>query len=148
MPALLLVDFSAQTQRTGGGIRGGGGTGDRIPCEEIRPDDHQLTLAEILAVGFHLGNGFTAPCADIPECIQFLAYRCQCDGNLFGVQPRYAENAWFNAGNRLSPHQGFQSGVLTVFVGGADDIGNGLREFRFFVFAGAVFHTYDNGDRF
>ena len=35
MPALLLVDFSAQTQRTGGGIRGGGGTGDRIPCEEI-----------------------------------------------------------------------------------------------------------------
>lgn len=35
MPALLLVDFSAQTQRTGGGIRGGGGTGNRIPCEEI-----------------------------------------------------------------------------------------------------------------
>lgn len=35
MPALLLVDFSAQTQRTGGGIRGGGGTGDRIPCEEM-----------------------------------------------------------------------------------------------------------------
>lgn len=37
MPALLLVDFSAQTQRTGGGIRGGGGAADRIPCEEIRP---------------------------------------------------------------------------------------------------------------
>ena len=72
MPALLLVDFSAQTQRTGGGIRGGGGTGDRIPCEEIRPDDHQLTLAEILAVSFHLGNGFTAPCADIPESAQLL----------------------------------------------------------------------------
>ena len=38
----------------------------------IRPDDHQLTLAEILAVGFHLGNGFTAPCADISESAQLL----------------------------------------------------------------------------
>ncbi len=72
MPALLLVDSGTQTQRTGGGIRGGGGTGNRIPCEEIRPDDHQLTLAEILTVGFHLGNGFTAPCADIPESAQLL----------------------------------------------------------------------------
>ena len=72
MPALLLVDFGTQTQRTGGGIRGGGGTGDRIPCEEIRPDNHQLTLAEILAVGFHLGNGLTAPCADISESAQLL----------------------------------------------------------------------------
>ncbi len=47
------------------GIRGGGGAGDRIPCEEIRPDDHQLTPAEILAVGFHPRNGFASPCADI-----------------------------------------------------------------------------------
>ncbi|CTU18306.1 Uncharacterised protein [Escherichia coli] len=148
MPALLLVDFSAQTQRTGGGIRGGGGTGDRIPCEEIRPDDHQLTLAEILAVGFHLGNGLTAPCADISESAQLLTDGCQCNSHLFGIQSRHTENTRFNTGYRLRRQQGFQSGVLTVFVGGADDIGNGLREFRFLVITGAVFHAHDNGDRF
>ncbi|CAA0177617.1 hypothetical+protein [Escherichia coli] len=107
MPALLLVDFSAQTQRTGGGIRGGGGTGDRIPCEEIRPDDHQLTLAEILAVGFHLGNGLTAPCADISESAQLLTDGCQCNCHLFGIQSRHTENTRFNTGYRLRRQQGF-----------------------------------------
>ncbi len=44
MPALLLVDFSAQAQRTGGGIRGGGGTGDRR-CKVVSLSDQKLNIA-------------------------------------------------------------------------------------------------------
>ena len=55
----------------------------------------------------------------------------------FGVQSRHAETTRFNTGYRLRQPAGLSVRV-TVFVGGADDIGNGLRKFRFFVVAGAT----------
>ncbi len=64
----------------------------------------------------------------------------------FASSPGTPETTRFNTGYRPAASRAF-SPVPTVFVGGADDIGNGLREFRFVV-AGTVLHTHDNGDRF
>ncbi|MNP42172.1 hypothetical protein D3C76_1359240 [compost metagenome] len=54
MPADLLVDLGAQAQGPGHSRRWDGAIADGAPLLKVRPDDHDLTGAEVLAVG----NGF------------------------------------------------------------------------------------------
>ena len=145
MPADGLVDIGTQAECARSCVCRCGGVCGGIPCKEIRPDDHQLALAEILAIGHRLGNGFTTPCADIAKGAQADTDRSKCDCDLFGIETRHAENARLNAGDCFGSQQRLDAGIFTALIRAADDIGNGL---RFGVFSGTFGNTHDNCDRF
>ncbi|CZY74863.1 Uncharacterised protein [Enterobacter hormaechei] len=142
MPARFLVDFGTQAERAGGRPCNIGLIRRGVPRQKIRVNDHQLTLAEILTVGDSFGNGLAAPRADIAKRAQALTGRRERGRHFQRIQPRHAENARLDAGDGFGGQQRFQSGVLAVFVGRADDVGNGffLRRFRVV----RVFNTFGN----
>src|SRR5471030_163742 len=142
MPAGVLVDFGTQAQcacRSVSGIRLAGGG---IPVNEVRPNQHQLTLAEVVAVLNGIGNGLCTKYADVTERAQLLANCCQCCGHRLIVMARDAQNTRFHAQLRLCREQGFHTGVTAVGVRAADNIGRSYR----FVFT--FFNANDHGDRF
>lgn len=116
-----------------------------IPCQKIRPDNHQLTLAEILAIEHRLGNVLTIPCADIAKGAQLLANRREGGRHFKGVEARHAKDARFNAGDGLRREQRFQPGVIAAFVGTADDIRDSL---RLGIVAGTFGNAHNDNDRF
>ncbi|SVS35204.1 Uncharacterised protein [Klebsiella pneumoniae] len=145
MPAGVLVDFGAQAQRAGGRPGGFGRVRRGIPCQKIRPDNHQLALAEILAIEHRLGNVLAIPGADITKGAELLTNRRERGRNLKGIETRHAEDARFNAGDGLRREQRFQPGVIAAFVGAADDVGNSL---RFGIVAGTFGNAHNDNDRF
>ena len=54
VPSGLLVNFGAQTKRTGGGICRCFGIQHRVPASKVRPDQHPFALAEVFAVSDRL----------------------------------------------------------------------------------------------
>ncbi|CRY40455.1 Uncharacterised protein [Yersinia enterocolitica] len=54
MPAGISINLGAQAQCAGSGISNIGTVGGGVPAQKIRPNQHQLTLAEIVPVQ----NGF------------------------------------------------------------------------------------------
>jgi hypothetical protein len=84
--------------------------------QKIRPDNHQLALAEILAIFDGLGNGLTAPCADITKGAQADADRRERGRHFLRIETRHAENARLNAGDRFGSQQRLEAGVFTVLI--------------------------------
>ncbi len=149
MPAGLLVDFGTQTERAGGRPCNIGIVGRGVPCQKIRVNDHQLALAEILAVGNGFRNGLAAPCADIAKRAQALTGCRERGRHFLRIQPRHAENARLNAGDGFCSQQRLKPGVFAVFVSRADDVGNGLflRRFRVFWVFGTFGNAHNHNDR-
>ena len=50
VPSGLLVNFGAQTKRTGGGISRCFGIQHRVPASKVGPDQHSFTLTEVFTV--------------------------------------------------------------------------------------------------
>src|SRR5471030_1470640 len=101
MPAGVLVNFGTQAQSTCRSIGRIRLTGGGIPVNEVRPNQHQLTLAEVIAILNGIGNAPGTKYADITKGAQLLANRGQRRGHRLIVMTRSAENTWFNAQFRL-----------------------------------------------
>ncbi|MNM59691.1 hypothetical protein D3C81_709500 [compost metagenome] len=142
MPASLLVNLGAQTQRTSGGVCDVAAVGGGVPVNKVWPDQHQFALAEACAVLDGVGDGFAAVSADITKGTQLLADTGQCGCYLQVVVAWYTQDTWLHTQFGLCRQQGFHTGVFTVFIGTANDIGGG------FSLVFAFCHTYHDGDRF
>ncbi|SAW64338.1 Uncharacterised protein [Klebsiella pneumoniae] len=74
MPAGLLVDFCAQTQRAGSGVSSRIRLQHRVKVDEIRPDQHPFSLTEIFAVGNRFFHGFTTVGRQVRKAAQALRH--------------------------------------------------------------------------
>ncbi|MNC46655.1 hypothetical protein D3C75_956810 [compost metagenome] len=96
MPAGFRVDFGAQAERTGGGRGNVAAVGGGVPGDELRPDQHQFTLAEVVAVLDGLRHGFTTERTDITKGAQLLADAGKRCRHRLVIQSRYAEDTRFD----------------------------------------------------
>ena len=105
MPAHGLVELGAQAQGDGYGadiqrLRVVGIK--RLP---LGPDHHQLTSAELVAVGGDLGDGFAAVGVHVAKSAQLLQHRHHRGGHRLGIQIRHTNNARRDAQLLLSGEQ-------------------------------------------
>ncbi|CRX74635.1 Uncharacterised protein [Yersinia enterocolitica] len=101
MPAGISINLGAQTEGAGGGISNISTVGGGVPAQKIRPNQHQLALAEIVTVQDSFGEGFATVGADIGKGAQLLADTRQCGGYFLIIQPRHTKNTRANTGDRL-----------------------------------------------
>ncbi|CAH0222235.1 hypothetical protein SRABI106_01990 [Rahnella aquatilis] len=127
MPAGFGVNFGTQTERVSGGGGDVAGVGGGVPGHEVRPDHHQLTLAEIVAVLDGIGHGFAAVCADVAKGAELLTDGGECGRDLLIIQSRHAENTRLYAEFSLRGQQGFHAGIHAGVVRTAYDVGGGFR---------------------
>ncbi|EMH75787.1 hypothetical protein EHI8A_239660 [Entamoeba histolytica HM-1:IMSS-B] len=140
VPADALVQLGTQAQGPGGGIGGDGGVLDGGPGQEVGPVEHELTGAELVAVGdgFFLGGAAVAVCID--EAAQLLGDGDHRGGDGLGVEPGHAQDARRDAQLGLGREQGFHAGI-TAIGDAADDVA--LQ----FGCIGAIGHADHDGDR-
>ncbi|CAB5653355.1 Uncharacterised protein [Pseudomonas putida] len=106
--------------------RGDGAIADGAPLLEVRPDDHDFTGTEVLAVGDGFFLGLAARAGDVDESAQLLADRDQGGGYRQGVEAWHSQNAWGDLEPGLGRQQRLHAGVFAGFGGGADQIAGGF----------------------
>ena len=127
MPSGLFVDFGAQPERTSGGVSRRIGFQNGVKVDEIRPDQHPLSLAEIVPVSNGFLHRLTAIGRQVGKPAQALRNTHQLSGNRLCVVPRHTENARLNFQLRLRRKQRFHPRFFTVGRDATDNIGGGFR---------------------
>ena len=101
VPAGLFVNFGTQAKRTGGGVGRRICIHHGVKVDEVRPDQHPLSLAEIVTVGNRFFHRFAAVGGQVGEPTQTLRHAQQLSSNRLRVVSRHAEDARLDAQLRL-----------------------------------------------
>ncbi len=122
MPADAFVEHRPDAQRCGDGMA--------IPARHVRPDQHQLALAEFAAIGNGLvpvdGDDAVRAASGIDEAAQLLRHDDRRVDDLLGVEARDADDPRTDTGARLCHEQRLQAGVDAAGGTTDDVLGRGL----------------------